>query len=286
MWKHSNGYYYYSKKSLGTRDKTEAKYRESELKRFTWAKRLGLVEQPKSTSKTFQELAKEYYRYKSQTRANPKGIYFLFQASKKLNPLPVIRITRSNIDLAFKGKSEGAKASYFQELRVFFNWLIEKGYIRINPVPKLKVGNRDSTLTEKDFKALKSKITDLKFLSLVEFAYESGCRQSECLNPIVWENDRIIVCGKTGERAIPYQNPLHDLSRFKGMQWEYNRSTVTHYFKRYLRVAGLSEKYCFETLRHTFGTRLVDQVGIYKTALFMGHRNIKTTQKYTHLKLF
>ncbi|MFH1213114.1 MAG: tyrosine-type recombinase/integrase, partial [Candidatus Neomarinimicrobiota bacterium] len=79
---------------------------------------------------------------------------------------------------------------------------------------------------------------------------------------------------------------LHDLSRFKGIQREYNHSTVTHYFKSYIRLAGLSENYFFLTLRHIFGTRLVDQVGFYKTALFMGHKNIKTTQKYTHLKLF
>jgi len=289
MWRHNqNGFYYFGKISLGTRNKAEARLREKEIKRLCWAKRHGLLIHKNGNTHvpTFRELTDEYYHYKQQTRRRPEDLLTVFKAGKELNPKPINKITRSDIDLAYRNKSESARASYYQELRVFFNWIIERGYISSNPVPRLKVQNRTLIISSREYERLKESITDPDFLSLVEFAYESGCRQSECINPIIWEENRIIVNGKTGARSIPYLNPLHDLSRFKGRQWQYHRSTVAHYFKRYIRQAGLSEDYCFETLRHTFGTRLADLVGIYKTALYMGHKNIKTTQKYLHLKLF
>lgn len=51
---------------------------------------------------------------------------------------------------------------------------------------------------------------------------------------------------------------------------------------RVLKGTGI-KGFCFHDLRHTFATRLVQMgIDIYKVQKLLGHRDIKTTQRYAH----
>ena len=57
---------------------------------------------------------------------------------------------------------------------------------------------------------------------------------------------------------------------------------MTREFYNALRKAGIQD-FRFHDLRHTFATRLVQSgVDIYSVAKLLGHKDIKTTQRYAH----
>jgi site-specific recombinase XerD len=57
---------------------------------------------------------------------------------------------------------------------------------------------------------------------------------------------------------------------------------LQYYFKRAVKRAKIA--HCrFHDLRHTFATRLAQSgVDIYKVSKLLGHKDIKTTQRYAH----
>ena len=63
-----------------------------------------------------------------------------------------------------------------------------------------------------------------------------------------------------------------------------SRYAVSHQFKSFVRKAGLRNDLHFHSLRHTFGTWLVQKgESIYAVQKLLGHSSITTTQVYSHL---
>jgi integrase len=155
--------------------------------------------------------------------------------------------------------------------------------------------------------------------NIVLFASYTGCRISEILN-IQWSDidfvQRIITIRnkpnfktKTGKiRQIPmsdklftvidklnkgnngnknmiydYHNPDDYLfTNNIGIKYEY--TYITMLFKKYLRMAGIDEKYHFHCLRHTFITNLIKKgVNINFVKEIAGHSDIGTTMNYIHI---
>jgi hypothetical protein len=69
MWQHPNGYYYYSKTSLGTKDKREALKREQELRRVKWLEKHKLINN--------QESIRHRYLWDTPVSIPPKSIFIL-----------------------------------------------------------------------------------------------------------------------------------------------------------------------------------------------------------------
>ena len=57
-------------------------------------------------------------------------------------------------------------------------------------------------------------------------------------------------------------------------------------FKQYILKAGLEPQLHFHHLRHTFATLLVqDGTPIYGLKELLGHKDVKTTQIYSHMEV-
>ncbi len=134
---------------------------------------------------------------------------------------------------------------------------------------------------------------------IVIFALNTGLRQSEILN-LKWEDVdlknkvAIIRETKTKPRAIPLNNIAckvlmgKKIRNISGYIWTtgngtkiMNRNLLREFYKA-LKKANI-HNFRFHDLRHTFATRLVQAgVDIYTVAKLMGHKDLKSTQRYAH----
>jgi len=296
MWKNSNGYWYHNRKSLGTKDRQEAKGRMNLLKKKNWMEKHGLITINTITNKTIGNLLQEYKTFKELTGKRTDKINSLIKHLNPIRFIPITKLKQSDIEPYLSHLSKNTQNSYYLELSVCANYGIEKDYLSHNFIKaKGKVGSRlvIASVTEiwllyrnvlknlNRFPMAKNNRFDL----LIQLALKSGLRQSELLNYIVWNTDTIGVNGKTDYREIPYENPMFNLYKFKGLQFEMTRTYVGQTFKRFVRDSAINQKICFETLRHTFGTWMVQKAGIYVTSQLMGHKKLETTKNYLHMDI-
>lgn len=166
-------------------------------------------------------------------------------------------------------------------------------------IPKAK--KRQYSLEIIEIKRLLSEamINPLHF-GWIELILLTGCRAGEIRN-LKWEDVKqnvIFFNGKTGRRDFPLTEDIHhSLNKIKNHQatnceyvlsnekgaWLGKHNWIGVLVKRYMRKAGLNEKYSLHTLRHTFVTQRVargDSVWLVKE--LAGHSNVTTTQGYIH----
>lgn len=231
-------------------------------------------------------------------------------------------ITTNDIEL-FKSKrlKEVKPATvniHLTTLKAIFNIAIKLNWLDTNPmnrISKIKIPEKE-ILAFKPYEIdlIMDVIQDKGFKNIVEFAILTGCRLNEILNIQLKDIDlieRIITIQnkpdfktKTGKiRQIPISDKLYTLLRGVIKQGEgnifnfnpdlylfnknghrYEKDFISKKFKKYLRFAGLPEKFHFHCLRHTFISNLIKKgVNINYVKELAGHSDIQTTMGYIHI---
>lgn len=197
-------------------------------------------------------------------------------------------------------------------LRGFFNFLVKCKMLIISPM--------DFVLTPKAEKHLPnfltvaeiililsapdtSKISGLRDRAILELLYSSGLRISELtgLNKtdVDYFSGTIKVMGKgSKQRLVPvgdfalniirkYLKMRNDSSAvlFPGNKLQkLSVRCIQKMLKVYLKKAGITKKITPHSLRHTFATHLLDNgCDIRSVQEMLGHKNLTTTQIYTHI---
>jgi len=149
-------------------------------------------------------------------------------------------------------------------------------------------------LEQEEFQAFLRAEPDPDFRRLWELYLRTGCRRSELLQLTVedinWRGRVILVKRTKGRRAKPIpitpevEQLIREIQVQVGKLFPWTPDYVTHRFKKWSRAAGLECR--LHDLRHTYGSWLV-QAGVEIKVLkdLMGHRDVKTTEIYAHLKL-
>jgi integrase len=186
----------------------------------------------------------------------------------------------------------------FNVARKKWKWIKDNPWADVEFSELQNIANeRDRWLSVEEEGILLANATPDAYLpDVIIFALHTGCRRGEILS-CEWRQNidmhrRIVSvqASKGGnKKVIPMSETLYQmlLKRSKirdiaGRVFPIEATTLKDSFERAVKKAGL-EDFHFHDLRHTFATRLIQNgVDLYAVKQMMGHRSIKTTERYAH----
>jgi len=201
--------------------------------------------------------------------------------------------------------------------------LEKRGLCRGNPAvdiatPKLEKHLPNYLSVDDVFRLLenreKKKPLELRDMAILEVLYSSGIRVSELeglnLSSIDFDERLMRVIGKGNkERLVPigrkaldmvrnYLEAIQNLRKKTGWHSQdaplflnfrggrLSTRGIGRIIKKYAIASGLSSEVSPHSMRHSFATHLLDGGADLRTVQeLLGHKNLSTTQKYTHVSL-
>lgn len=300
-------------KSTGTKIKSEALCFLTQFK--------DIINRKKLPSKTLFQFEQEYINLLSNTHSKSyveKSVKLSFKMLKKFinKDILLADITSSLADKFFSTTFKQAEYSarlYLRTLKSAFNKAVTWGYIEENVFKKIKLPKSVKKtivyIKEDELEKICNATKEQYLKNLFQFAFYSGARLNEIIS-LKWDNinleERIITISNTDsfrtknkkDRIVPINSTLFEIIkkmkrhllndnefifyRIPGVKL--NQDFVSKKFKKAVRKAGLSEKYHFHILRHSFAS-LLHQKGAPLSVIkeLLGHSSIQTTLIYTHM---
>ena len=221
------------------------------------------------------------------------------------------KITPENIEAVFAELSAQGRAGstinrYRVTLSALFSYAIKMKKLQINPVKAVErydePEGRIRFLDDDEYAALRKIIREFKPEHEAEFdlVLNTGLRRGELIN-LRWENislDRklmTVIISKTDRHYVPLNTTaiaaLGDLyARSGGSPWVVSSDLRNdwgtdrrNWFEDCVKAANI-EDFHFHDLRHTFASwAVMRNVRIETLREVLGHKSLKTTQKYAHL---
>jgi site-specific recombinase XerD len=188
-------------------------------------------------------------------------------------------------------------------IKLFYKHIYNKN-IKIDYIyPDRREHKLPKVLSAGDIKKVLGSIDNLKHRTLISTIYSSGMRISEVLNLKISDIDskrmmvRIENSKGNRDREVMLSENLLILLReyykaykpkkyiFEGQGGgKYTARSAEQVFKKALRNAKINKEASLHTLRHSYATHLIEQgIDIRIVQELLGHKNIKTTQIYTHI---
>ena len=220
--------------------------------------------------------------------------------------------------LVHQGRSPRSLSRYLSGFRQFYQWLLRDGGLSVDPSaliesPRLGRG-LPKALSEERITALLespdvSQPLGLRDRTMLELMYATGMRVSEMvsleLNRVSMNQGVVRILGKGGkERLVPLgEEAAHWLGRYlrearplllgqaqcaqvfvTARKAGLSRQAFWHTIRKHARAAGLPHAVSPHMLRHSFATHLLNHgADLRVVQLLLGHRDLSTTQIYTHI---
>jgi integrase/recombinase XerD len=236
-----------------------------------------------------------------------------FQLLKEIKDIPVQDLTADHIRRYMfycfnKYKiSEATANSRINAIKFYFEQVLgrEKMLIEL-PRPKKRL-QLPRVLGENELSRLFRSVTYLKHKAILFTAYSAGLRVSEVVNLKLQDvdSDRMqlfIQCSKgKKDRYVTLSPVLLDVLRayilackrrplkyvFESPQpgLAYCARSAQKVFQNAKNLAGIKKEVSFHVLRHSFATHLLEKgVDVIYIKEILGHFNIKTTERYLHVR--
>jgi len=232
-------------------------------------------------------------------------------------------VIREYLGSLYGNLSRTSIARKLSAVRSFFLFLEKRGLCRGNPAvdiatPKLEKHLPNYLSVDDVFRLLenreKKKPLELRDMAILEVLYSSGIRVSELeglnLSSIDFDERLMRVIGKGNkERLVPigrkalemvrnYLEAIQNLRKKAGGHSQdaplflncrggrLSTRGIGRIIKKYAIASGLSSEISPHSMRHSFATHLLDGGADLRTVQeLLGHKNLSTTQKYTHVSL-
>ncbi len=214
--------------------------------------------------------------------------------------------------------SARSTARRLSSLRRLYQYLVREGLVQVDPSARVEAPRLGrplpGSLSEREVEALlaapdTSRATGLRDRAMLEILYATGLRVSELVGltrgGVNLRQGVVRVLGKGGrERLVPLgeeadlwlQRYLAEarpaLARGAGGEHLFpgrgarplTRQAFWYAVRRYAVQAGIRTRISPHTLRHAFATHLINHgADLRVVQLLLGHRDISTTQIYTHV---
>lgn len=158
--------------------------------------------------------------------------------------------------------------------------------------------------TQQEIAAMLNTTDNIKHKLVVALGYAGGLRRQEIQNlrvaDIDMRNNRLFIKDAKGrkDRYTLFSTFLHRLlnsylERYQPRQYlfegnkpgiKYSTTSMAAVLKKMARAAGIQRKVHLHMLRHSFATHLLeDGRDIRYVQELLGHRSLKTTERYTHI---
>ncbi len=200
--------------------------------------------------------------------------------------------------------SENTLHSRINAVKFYFEQVLgrKKMFIEI-PRPK-KRSILPNVLAIKQVERLFSQLENLKHKTMLYLAYSAGLRVSEVVNlrvrDIHSERMAINIKGAKGkkDRTVALSQGILELLRkyyvaYRPTHWlfegqypgsPYSVRSLQQIFRRAKTAAGILQEVTFHSLRHSYATHLHEAgTDIKLIQELLGHNDIKTTLRYTHV---
>jgi len=209
-------------------------------------------------------------------------------------------------DYLFTLEQKGYSASYLnQNLQAILFFYRE--VLHISQKIHLKFAKKPQkipvVLTHSEITKSIDSLPNAKHRLILSLAYASGLRVSEVQNlktqDIDFENALLHLKGAKGQkdRITPFSEKLvchlqNQIAGKKGIElvFESNRGgklttrTLQKIFQNAISNAGIQKPATFHSLRHSFATHLLENgTDVRYVQKLLGHKNIRTTQRYTQV---
>ena len=229
---------------------------------------------------------------------------------------------RAFISFLHEDHKKSSLARKLATLRSFFRYLVKSGRLEKNPAELIFSSKLDKRVpvffsVDEAFALMdgpdKSSVLGLRDRAMLELLYSSGLRRSELTSlnrgDVDFASGLVRVTGKgrkqrivpVGDAAIAalkaYLKRVHEIApKTRGADSDAlflnNRGgrltsrSVARLLERYLVQLGIIKKAGPHALRHTFATHMLDAgADLRAVQELLGHENLSTTQRYTHVSL-
>lgn len=203
--------------------------------------------------------------------------------------------------------SENTIHSRMNAIKFYYEQVLHRKKMFIDiPRPK-KPAILPNVLAISQVEQLFLKLKNLKHKAMLFLAYSAGLRVSEVVNlkvrDIHTERMMINIKGAKGkkDRIVALSEGILIFLRkyylaYQPKEWlfegsykgtQYSTRSLQQIFQRTKTAAGIGQQVTFHSLRHSYATHLHERgTDIKLIQELLGHNNIKTTMRYTHVSNF
>lgn len=241
----------------------------------------------------FEVFVDEYYRpyFINKNRTTPREAHLKYFkelfAGRDIKAIRQADVLKAMHGLADK-YAPATRNRYLATIKGIFTCAVKLDKVNKHPARisgLVEDNERLRYLTYEEENLLLPECKKLGILNVVMVALYTGMRRGELISlaPDDIRDGMVYVKGENTKTAKTRIIPIHDKIKEYLMENFAFRYDFDRHFSDLAAKAGL-DGVTFHTLRHTFASRLVMQgVDLLTVSKLMGHKSIKTTQRYSHL---
>lgn len=201
--------------------------------------------------------------------------------------------------LSNSGKNRSTVRSIYFALKFFYENVLNESFDEKIPLAKASL-KLPVVLSKEEISKIIGTTDNIKHKAVLMFLYYAGLRLDEVRN-LKWKDvdfDRELIHVKKAkgnkERVVFLHPKIEEILKIFGVGEElifrsqrgekYNKRTIQQIVKNNAKKAGIKKKASPHTLRHSFATHLLEAgADIRYIQSLLGHKDLKTTQIYTHV---